>query len=44
MKSATEVGFNLKNQVFAFLGTPRILHSDNGREFANEIVHNLVKE
>ena len=43
-KSAAEVGSNLQNQVFAFLGTPRILHSDNGREFVNEIVQNLVKQ
>ena len=42
-KSAAEVGLNLQNQVFAYLGTPRILHSDNGREFVNEIVHELVK-
>ena len=43
-KSASEVGYNLQRQVFAFLGTPRILHYDNGREFVNEIVHNLVKQ
>ena len=29
--------------MFAYLGTPRILHSDNGREFVNEIVHDVVK-
>ena len=42
-KSAAEVGLNLQNKIFAYLGTPRILHSDNGREFVNEIVHDLVK-
>ena len=42
-KSAAEVGLNLQNQVFAYLGTPRILHSDNGREFVNEIVRDVVK-
>ena len=43
-KSAAEVGLNLQNNVFALLGTPRILHSDNGREFVNEIVQTVVKE
>ena len=42
-KSAADVGFNLQNQVFAYLGTPRILHFDNGREFVNEIVRDVVK-
>ena len=42
-KSAAEVGLNLQNRVFAYLGTPRILHSDNGREFVNEIVRDVVK-
>ena len=31
-------------KVFSFLGTPRILHSDNGREFVNDVVRNLAKE
>ena len=43
-KSAAEVAVALSNQVFAVLGTPKILHSDNGREFVNEIIHNIVKE
>ncbi len=43
-KSAAEVALNVQNQVFAYLGTPRILHSDNGREFVNEIVHSLVRD
>ena len=43
-KSAAEVGYSLQNKVFAYLGTPRILHSDNGREFVNEIVQTLVKQ
>ena len=43
-KSASEVALGLQNYVFAYLGTPRILHSDNGREFVNEIVRNLVKQ
>ena len=43
-KSAAEVALNLQNHVFAVLGTPQILHSDNGREFVNEIIHSIVKE
>ena len=42
-KSAAEVGLNLQNLVFSYLGTPRILHSDNGREFVNEIVSDVAK-
>ena len=30
--------------MFAVLGTPKILHSDNGLEFVNEIIHSIVKE
>ena len=30
--------------MFAVLGTPKFLHSDNGREFVNEIIHTIVKE
>ena len=43
-KSAAEVALNLQQYVFSFLGTPKILHSDNGREFVNDIVDSLVKE
>ena len=43
-KSAAEVAINLQNHVFAVLGTPRILHSDNGWEFVNDIVESVVKE
>ena len=43
-KSAVEVARNLQNQVFAYLETLRILHSDNGREFVNEVVRSLVRE
>ena len=43
-KSAAEVALNLQNNVFALFGTPRILHSDNGREFVNEIVLTVVKD
>lgn len=43
-KLAAEVAVALSNQVFAVLGTQKILHSDNGREFVNEIIHSIVKE
>ena len=43
-KSATEVAMNLQNLVFSYIGTPKILHLDNGREFVNEIVQTVVKE
>ncbi len=43
-KSAAEVVLNLQNLVFSYLGTPKILHSDNGREFVNDIVETLVKD
>ena len=41
-KSAAEVGLDLQNLVFAYLGVPRIPHSDNGREFVNDIVHDVA--
>ena len=43
-KSAAEVALNLQNEVFSYLGTPNILHSDNGHEFVNEIVASLCRE
>ena len=43
-KSAAEVALNLQNQVFSYLGTPKILHSDNDPEFVNAIVASLCKE
>ena len=43
-KSAAEVALNLQDHVFAILGIPQILNSDDGREFVNEIIHSIVKE
>ena len=37
-KSAVEVAMGLVTRVFPYLGLPKILHSDNGREFVNAIV------
>ena len=43
-KSGAEVATNLRSYVFAYIGIPKILHSDNGREFVNVIVRSMVKE
>ena len=43
-KSAHEVAYRLQENVFSYIGVPKILHSDNGREFVNNIVHSVVKE
>ena len=43
-KCPAEVAFNLKTRVFSYIGTPRILHSDNGREFVDETISSLVKD
>ena len=37
-KSAVEVAVGLATKVFPYLGLPKILQSDNGREFVYEIV------
>ena len=38
-KSATEVAMGLVTRVFPYVGLPKILQSDNGREFVNQIVN-----
>lgn len=43
-KSAEEVAVNLEAKVFAYFGPPKILQSDNGREFVNTIIHKLVQD
>ena len=40
-KSAFEVVAHL-NEIFGTFGAPRILQSDNGREFVNNVVRNLM--
>ena len=42
-KSSKEVAWNLATKVFAYLGLPKILQSDNGREFASTLMAELVK-
>jgi IS30 family transposase len=41
-KTALEVVAQLK-EIFAIFGAPRILQSDNGREFANRLIKELVR-
>lgn len=43
-KSAAEVAFGLRTRVFCFFGTPKLLQSDNGREFVNEIIADVVSK
>ena len=43
-KFCTEVAFGLHRFIFSFLGTPKILHSDNGRESVNDIIQNLLSD
>ena len=42
-KSAANVADNLNTHVFPYFGVPRILHSDNGREFVNGVIVDLLK-
>ena len=41
-QTAEEVAYRLMNIFFFMFGVPFILQSDNGREFANEIIQNLA--
>ena len=43
-KSASEVAASLQERVFAYLGLPKIFHSDNGREFVNELLKSLFEQ
>ena len=43
-KSVTEVALQVSSKVFAYYGLPKILQSDNGREFVNSIIHKLVAD
>ena len=43
-KCAEEVALSLVTKVFSYYGAPRILQSDNGREFVNAIIRKVVKE
>ena len=41
-KSANEVATMIEERVLAYVGTPHIFHSDNGREFVNQLLHSLL--
>ena len=43
-KSAQEVAFSLEERVLAYMGTPRIFHSDNGCEFVNQVLRSLFEK
>jgi len=43
-KTAQEVAFSLEERVLAYMGTPRIFHSDNGREFVNQVLRALFEK
>ena len=38
------MAINLETKVFAYFGPPKILQSDNSREFVNTIVHKFVQD
>lgn len=40
-KKAAEVAYNLMD-IFCIIGAPCLLHSDNGREFVNEVITSLT--
>ena len=42
-KAKDEVAVMLEERVLAYVGPPRIFHSDNGREFVNELLQELLK-
>ena len=41
-KSAKEVNCALEKWVFPFIGLPSIIQSDNGREFVNKLIEEVV--
>lgn len=41
-KSASDVSYALQKWVFPFMGLPSILHSDNGREFINQLIEDVL--
>jgi transposase InsO family protein len=42
-KTAEEVSYMLEERVLAYLGPPKIFHSDNGRKFVNNLIHAIFK-
>ena len=43
-KTAGEVSYMLQEHVLAYLGPPKIFHSDNGREFVNNLIHTMFEK
>ena len=43
-KQAKEVVHGLKERVFSVFGLPDILHSDNEREFVNNLIVDTIEE
>ena len=43
-KSAAEIARLIEEWVLAYVGTPHIFHSDNGREFVNQLLHSLLDQ
>ena len=41
-KTAKDVAQALQKRVFPVIGLPSIIHSDNGREFVNKLVQEVV--
>ena len=44
IKSAHQVAISLEERVLAYMGTRRISHSDNGREFVNQAFTSLFEQ
>ena len=42
-KSVPEVARLIEERVLVYVGPPHIFHSDNGREFVNQILHSLIE-
>ena len=42
-KTAEEVSYMLEERVLAYLGPPKIFHSDNGCKFVNNLIHAIFK-
>jgi transposase InsO family protein len=42
-KSACEVADKCEIRIFAYFGLPEIFHTDNGTEFKNELIRELIK-
>ena len=43
-KTAEEVSYMIQERVLAYLGPPKIFHSDNGREFINSLIRSMFEK